>query len=233
MPADALFSGRTAAWLHGMDFAPCEPIEVTLPRLSITSHLAGVRLTRSDLSASDACEVRGLPATSRTRTIADLARRSSVVEAVVTLDMALRRGITTPRDLREWLDDHPRYRGAGRLARGMEMADADSESPMESRLRALLVNAGLPKPQVQQSLRGVDGLFLARADLLYPHARLVIEYDGSTHRDSLAADNRRQNRLIEAGYRVLRFTAGDVLQRPASVVGQVERALRYSIGSPN
>ena len=71
MPEDALFSGCTAAWLHGMDFSPCQPIEVTLPRLSVTSHLAGVRLTRSDLSASDTCEVRGLPATSRTRTVAD------------------------------------------------------------------------------------------------------------------------------------------------------------------
>jgi len=26
----AVFSGRTAAWLHGLDMAPCDPVEVTL-----------------------------------------------------------------------------------------------------------------------------------------------------------------------------------------------------------
>jgi very-short-patch-repair endonuclease len=52
-----------------------------------------------------------------------------------------------------------------------------------------------------------------------------LEYDGATHRESLAADNRRQNRLINAGYRLLRFTAGDVLNAPAAVVSMVRRAL--------
>src|SRR2546423_303317 len=27
---DSVFSGRTAAWLHGLDVPPCEPIDVTL-----------------------------------------------------------------------------------------------------------------------------------------------------------------------------------------------------------
>lgn len=89
MPANGLFSGRTAAWLHGLDF-PWEPIEVTLPRLSRTSHLAGVRLWRSDYTSADCCEVRGLPATSRTRTVADMARRARVIEAVPIVDMAVR-----------------------------------------------------------------------------------------------------------------------------------------------
>ena len=85
--------------------------------------------------------------------------------------------------------------------------------------------AGLPKPRVQVSLYDDAGIFIARPDLCYPRKRLVIEYDGATHRDSLAADNRRQNRLIDAGYRLLRFTAGDVLNTPASVVGLVRRTL--------
>ena len=32
LPADAAFSGRTAAWLHGLDVPPCDPVEVTIPR---------------------------------------------------------------------------------------------------------------------------------------------------------------------------------------------------------
>jgi hypothetical protein len=32
MPAGTAFSGYTAAWLHGLDVAPCNPIEVTIPK---------------------------------------------------------------------------------------------------------------------------------------------------------------------------------------------------------
>jgi very-short-patch-repair endonuclease len=96
---------------------------------------------------------------------------------------------------------------------------------METRLRLLLVLAGLPHPRSQVSLRDDFGLFLARPDLYYPDARLAIEYDGATHRDCLAADNRRQNRLVDAGYRLLRFTAADVLSAPDSTVALVRRAL--------
>lgn len=96
---------------------------------------------------------------------------------------------------------------------------------METRLRMLLVLAGLPRPQVQVPLRDPVGLFVGRPDLYYVSERLAIEYDGATHRDSLAADNRRQNRLVNAGYRLLRFTAADVLSTPDSVIQQVKQAL--------
>lgn len=96
---------------------------------------------------------------------------------------------------------------------------------METRLRLLLLLAGLPKPSVQPTLRDGLGTFAARPDIYYPGHRLVIEYDGARHKDTIAADNRRQNRLLEAGYRMLRFTAGDVLGNPAGVVALVRRAI--------
>jgi very-short-patch-repair endonuclease len=107
----------------------------------------------------------------------------------------------------------------------LDLAEPATESVMETRLRLLLVQAGLPRPRVQVSLRDDRGLFVARPDLYYPGVRLAIEYDGATHRTSLAADNRRQNRLIDAGYRVLRFTAGDVLGMPSAVISVVRRSL--------
>ena len=54
-----------------------------------------------------------------------------------------------------------------------------------------------------------QGRFLARTDLYYPDHRLTLEYDGGTHRESLVEDNRRQNRLLRAGFRLLRFTASE------------------------
>ena len=87
---------------------------------------------------------------------------------------------------------------------------------METRLRWMLIEAGLPRPIVQARLS------FGRADLYYPDARPVIEYDGQNHRDRLVEDNRRQNRLLEAGYRLLRFTASDP---PEVITSLVRKAL--------
>ena len=96
---------------------------------------------------------------------------------------------------------------------------------MESRLRMLLVLARLPRPEAQVSIR--DGhRFLGRVDLYYSEQRLGLEYDGGTHRDNLVDDNRRQNRLLQAGIRLLRFTAADIYSTPDLVVGQVRAALK-------
>lgn len=69
------------------------------------------------------------------------------------------------------------------------------------------------------------GGLVARPDLLYPEAGLAIEYDGATHRDTLVADNRRQNRLLAAGYSVLRYTGADVFGRPDAILEEVRGQL--------
>ena len=96
---------------------------------------------------------------------------------------------------------------------------------METRLRMLLSAAGLPRPEVQVDVRDRFHRFLGRPDLYYREQRLGLEYDGATHRETLAQDNRRQNRLLDNGVRLLRFTAGDIYNSPDLVVGLVQRAL--------
>jgi len=96
---------------------------------------------------------------------------------------------------------------------------------MESRLRLLLVQAGLPRPGVQVTLHDVNGRFIGRPDLYYRAQRLAIEFDGGTHRDSMVEDNRRQNRLLNTGCRLLRFTAADVYNTPGAILAQVRAPL--------
>jgi hypothetical protein len=99
---------------------------------------------------------------------------------------------------------------------------------METRLRWLLIKRGLPRPEVQANLDDEKKQFLGRADLYYPAARLILEYDGTNHRDRLVEDNRRQNRLLNAGFGLLRFTAGDIHNQPDLVEALVRAALAGS-----
>ena len=140
--------------------------------------------------------------------------------------MALHKRLIRLGELREYIDAHPRGPGSARLRRVVELAEPKAESAMETRLRLLLVQAGLPRPQAQVPLYDDRRRFLGRPDLYYPDQRLAIEYDGGTHRDRLAADDSRQNRLMQAGIRLLRFTASDVLRTPEATTALVAGLLK-------
>lgn len=224
LPPGGAFSDRTAAWLHGLDFRPCQPVEATVPDVNGVATHRGLVLRRSELPPSDVVDCQGLPATSPMRTLFDLARHLSTAEAVVAVDSALRCGLADLDQLGAYVVTHGTAKGVRRARRVVELAEPRAESPMESRLRVLLQLAGLLRPVAQAELTDERGQFLGRVDLYYPTHRLAIEYDGDAHRDALVADNRRQNRLLAAGYRLLRFTAGDVYNRPDAVVAQVREA---------
>jgi very-short-patch-repair endonuclease len=225
LPSSAVFSGLTAAWLHGLDVEPCDPIEATIENGAGVSSRSGVSLRRTTIPLDDAVSIRAFRATPIVRTLLELCGRLSVTEATVLIDMALRLRATSPDDLSSWISNNPRWFGVRKLRRAACLADGGAESPMETRLRMLLVLSGLPRPQTQVSLHDHRGGFLGRPDLYYAAQRLGIEYDGAVHRSSLVEDNRRQNRLQQAGIRLLRFTAGDLLHSPGTVVAQVRGML--------
>jgi very-short-patch-repair endonuclease len=64
----------------------------------------------------------------------------------------------------------------------------------------------------------------AIADFLCPSAKLIVEVDGDTHDE--ASDARRDARLLEQGYRVLRVSNIDVMQNMEGVLVVVQQALR-------
>jgi very-short-patch-repair endonuclease len=225
LPEGAAFSGRTAAWLHGLDFAPCNPVEATIPKGCGSSALAGVTVRQALLRDGDLVAKRGVPTTSALRTVFDLGSRPPFIESVVAVDMALHGGLVRVSALREFAVSQAASRGAKQFRRVVAAAEPLAESPMETRLRMLLVMSRLPRPEAQVSLHDEHDRFLGRADLYYPANRLAIEYDGGTHRTSLVEDNRRQNRLLNAGYRLLRFTYADIRDTPSAVVDQVKHAL--------
>jgi len=224
LPPCAVFVGRTAAWMHRLDVQPTNPVQVALPLDVRLASRAGLEVRHCDLG-DEVQLINGVAATTIERTLLDICARSSAVDALIVLDMALLAG--------HGLGRYEGRPGAARLRRLAPFA-APAESPMETRLRWILIQAGLPVPEVQTDLYDGDGRFVGRADLYYPAIHVVIEFDGANHRDRLVNDNRRQNALVGAGYRVLRFTTADLYGRPQAVVAQVEAAWsdKRSTGKP-
>lgn len=224
LPEEAAFSGRTAGWIHGLDMDPCSPIEATISRHIPVRARVGTKLRRASLPEVDVVNYRGYRVTSSLRTACDLGSHRDLTESVVALDMALHAELLEAAALDQWVHSHAGSHGIKRLRRAVSLADGRSESPMETRLRLELVRGRLPAPCVQEDLYDVSGTFLARADLCYPDARLVIEFDGQNHRDRMVSDLRRQNALVAAGYEILRFTAADLANK-----GRAASILRHTL----
>ena len=221
-----VFSGLTAAWLHGLDVPPCDPVEVILPHHLGVSARKGVLVHRMEIGDGEITSRRGFPATTALRTVIDLARRPPLVEAVVLADMALHAELVRLPELQRYVDAHVGAKGIVAMRRVLSLAEPKSESPMESRLRLVIVSRGLLRPEAQTEIRDANGRLLGRIDLYYPQARLGIEYDGDHHHDRLADDDRRQNDLHLGDVRLLRYTKSDVYGDP----DRIEMQVRFALG---
>jgi hypothetical protein len=236
LPADAVFCHVTALALLGSDLpfgadaagglhVQVGPGTSWPRRAGLIGHRRPVRETASFTLPHD---IRVL-----TPELAWLQLATSLTphELVVAADALMRRrtGLCTLDQLAGAVAGLPRgARGVRVLRSALELARADTDSCMETRLRLVLVDAGLPCPVVNQLVRGPDGMVVAMPDLSYPRERVAIEYDGDVHRTDRSVwrrDIARRQHLESLGWRVVTCTADDVLRHPDRPVTWVRRAL--------
>ncbi|BDZ41394.1 hypothetical protein GCM10025865_06930 [Paraoerskovia sediminicola] len=225
---DAVLTGRSAAWALGSRMAaPDDPVELTIGR----RHRARPRpelLLRYETTPAESTIVTGLygPATTRDRTAADLARRLPRTRAVAAVDALLNGTATRITDVRSVFDSMSGARGVRQARTVLDLCDPGAESPRESALRLLLVDAGLPRPVTQHVVRDAEGRFVARVDLAWLRERLAVEYDGAHHDtpEQIRRDRDRLNRLRLAGWTVLVIDRHQ-MRDPHRVVAQVRHAL--------
>jgi very-short-patch-repair endonuclease len=227
VPADAVFGGRSAAYLLGAEslVEVATPVEVVVPEAARFGPVIGLRIRRTSIPLDDVRSVRRYTCTTPLRTALDIARFEVVPRAVVALDVLLSRGLVRAGDLGAAAASLPPGRGTRRARRAVALSDERAESPPESVLRVLLRLAGL-MPEPQYVVRDAEGRFVARVDLAFPEQRVAIEYDGAWHGrpGQLARDRRRLDALVAAGWTVLHVTAGD-LHDPSALVNAVRRLL--------
>jgi hypothetical protein len=228
----AALSHRSAADLLGLRRCARVEIDVVVPRDSTHSH-PEIQVHRSrTLTTNDVSLVDAVPCTTVARTQLDLSAvvSTAVVERALNQAEALR--VLDVRELEGQLARNPRHPGAASLRAAMEnlsLQSAVTESVLEERLLELVAAAGLPRPHCQVWLPLPDGGDPIRADFVWPAARLILETDGRTHhgtRRAFEADRRRDQRLLLAGWRVVRVTWRQLTQEPESVVKLLDELLR-------
>ncbi|MFY1636015.1 DUF559 domain-containing protein [Solwaraspora sp. WMMB335] len=230
LPVGGAVSGLSAAFLWGVDLLPRGggPVHVTLPRTARPRPHHRIAVRHHALDPPDITTLfGGVPLTVEVRTAFDLGRLLPRADALAALDAMLHRRLLRVEALTRYLDAHPRTRGTPQLRELIGLAEPRAESPMESQLRLLLHDAGLPRPTAQYDVRLTAGRFIARVDLAYPRWRIAIEYEGDHHREraTFRRDISRYNALRAAGWLTLRFTADDVIRKSAQLVRSVREAI--------
>lgn len=211
------FSHISAAVCHGLPARRSDLGRATMTRMSAghgnsTSELI-VRRTRLD--EEEVTTINGLRVTSLARTVADQARLMPFEWGVITADAALRQGLSHE-DFALSLDRHPRLHGLRRARQVLDFASPTSESAAESLSRVGMLRAGLPAPIPQFEIYDANGEFVARVDFAWPELGLVAEVDGKakygdllrpgqTSADVVMAEKRREERIREMGYWLIRW----------------------------
>jgi very-short-patch-repair endonuclease len=233
-PEGAFISHRTAAAIHGAPADGDTPeVDVSVTDKAHRRFTSGIRphLARS---ADEVTTIKGVRVSSACRTFAELARVLSPVDLVGIGDRLVKLGRCTTKQLMTFCESWDGYfRRKAIYCASLVRAGVDSR--METRLRMLIVLAGLPEPTVNFKLRRADGTVRRRFDLSYPSVRLIIEYDGRQHAEDVAqwqVDIERREELDDEQWRLLIVTRKGIFDRPMDTLVRVRDKL-ISLGYPN
>lgn len=215
-----VLGGWSAAELLGASCAPRDaPVELIVPGSSAPTR-AGLVVRADRLSDDEITHRHGVAVTTAVRTAFDLGRRPPVTEAICAVDALTRRCPLTVNEIAAFAEHFRGARGSAQLPEVLRRSSPLSDSPMETRIRVAIEDAGLPPPVLQHRV----GPYLL--DLAYPELKLMIEYDGPEHLTPKRAlrDLRRQAYLSGEGWEALRFLAKEVFQ-PGLVAARVRAAI--------
>jgi hypothetical protein len=151
-----------------------------------------------------------------------------VNRAIPVLDALLNATHIKVTDVLPIADSKPGTRGVRRLRSALALVDGGAESPQESRVRLVLVRAGLPAPETQIEFVDKFGDVLIRVDMGWRQRKVAVEYDGVQHwsdRYQRSWDIDRIAILEGAGWTVVRVSA-EMLTRPDVIVARVKAKLR-------
>lgn len=222
----AAASHRTASRLWNLGTFEA-PIEIST-RYERSPDVDGVVRHRSlDLEHGDVTIVRGIPTTTVARLLVDAGAVLPRFLVGRLVERAVGRQLTDPDELDAMVRRVQKRgrRGVGVLRQvlaGRSLGSRSGESELEEIFARLCTEGNLPLPTFQHWIQ-VRGEW-RRIDFAYVEQKIAIEVDGyDVHTlPSVFVDDRvRQNDLIAAGWRVLRFSYDQLVRHPDTVIRQI------------
>lgn len=144
--------------------------------------------------------------------------------AVAGVDALARATGIKPADVELLAERYSRRRGIVQARKAIALFDSGAQSPKESWLRIVLIEAGLPRPQTQIPVLDELGSAIAYLDMGWEDVKVAVEYDGEQHRvdrRQYTWDVRRLETIERLDWIVVRVLAAD---RPADIIRRVRAA---------
>jgi hypothetical protein len=194
------------------------PVMLTTTEDGYRRDRPGVTFLRDHLDPDEVQVIAGIPCTSVERALFDESRMAEDLrESVVAVDMATAAELTSISRMRAYVDRHARWAGVPQVRAALERASERSASPNETRTRMIWeIDAGFPRPLVNQPVWDLKGNLLGIADLLDADAGVVGEFDGADHRGARrhSSDVDREGRFRGERLEFFRVTGLNLLDRP-------------------
>lgn len=213
----------TAGATHEIRATASSYVDVTVPAGTPLRKRAGIRCHRADLLPQDMTIVDGIPVTSVSRTLLDLATVLSESALERAAKQAVVERVFNLREMEDLLSRSKGHRGIRRLRAVLERGDLSAEdqpkSDLEIAFADLCRQAGLPRPEINRYLLLGDEYH--EVDFLWRGERVVIETDGGPyHSDGWqrARDDRRDLLLTQHGFRHTRIPDHVVGHQPFEAV---------------
>ena len=217
-----VISGVAASALHGARWVDDDAvIELNWPGRKSPP---GVTARNETLLDAEISSRAGVSVTSIPRTAFDLARRGPSGQAVERLDALAAVTNFAVQDVLDIAANHPHVKGLQRVRGLLEQVDAGAQSPRETWLRLLLIEAGLPRPETQIPVTRLDGYSHYFLDMGWRDVMVAVEYDGEQHRvdrNIYRDDLARSEYIAHVGWRRIRVIAG---HRKTDIVRRVRQA---------
>ena len=234
---EAIVSHVSAAVLHGLPTwtDQLDLVHLTRDRSGGSKLRRDLRIHGLPIAPDEATRIGGFTVTSLARTVVDLSCLDTLERGVAIGDAALRLGLRD-HELAAAVDAGTRRHGIGRARRVCELADIRSESVGESFSRVRFWQWGLPAPVLQLDVRDPRGVLVGRGDFGWPEFGTIGEFDGKVKygallkpgqsaQDVLLAEKRREERIREVGWQVVRWTWAD-LRRGTDLAARLQDAFR-------
>lgn len=231
---EALLSHRSAAEATRLREPTGGAVHITAPRQlarhrrALTTHLATV-------PADERTAVDGIPTTSLSRTLLDLAATEGEESLTRALRQAHFEGLTDRLSLADLLARYPGRRGTAVVGRVLDDGaySLRTRSGLEDSFLEFLAARGLPRPETNATVEVGETRF--EVDCLWRRHRLVVELDTySTHgsRRTIEADRRRDGLLQSHAFSVHRFTDRRLGTDPDGIDRQLRAAFSARPSGP-